>query len=838
MSYTAKSVIFDIADNYGNAYFLGIRQIDFYLSGSKLAIPNTVGAIFDATTDGGGDYRAENAFDTTYSKTGSPADTTWTGSYQSITDQRVIINFDSEQAFDEIRINNYHSSGSSVDRGANNVKIYIYDSAVYSTTYGNSVGDYDLIFDSTFTEHTASDVEDEETLSLLSLDTMNIVTDDPSLGTPEISLGIMDIVTIDPVLGTPELSNSIPLVTHTVKSVIIDVADNHGDTDRMGIRSIDFYYQGSLISLSTSDFIAYATSYAAHQRFIFDTSLSKIGSATSNGWLTPDGTNTNQRISVAFVATITFDSIIVNNYHHYGGDPTRGANNVNIYVSDSSISSTVYEADTDDYEKIFTGTFDEHSAVNEIDNDLLVLFGPLANPADILTAPPHVAQTKDPSATLTMDILCEAPVVPEVDSIDLSAKIPRSCASVIFDFADNYGDGSYIGIRSIDFYYQAVLKTVVAAGFVTDATTEDVYYDADRPFNIYTTKTGVAEATSWRSTGAVTNQRLLINFTSLAPFVFDTIKVNNYHDSGIETDIGVQNVKIYTSNLDVSNTVYNDDVDDYNKIYDGVFSQHTTNDSEQTQTLNLLPGVMDIITLSPIIPGVDILYKPNDILTEAPVVGIINTTTMNILSGVPLVAETEEPPTVITKLDIAIPLDVQFFNGNNLTESFPSFDFQGTLFSGQTSDVSLTFPKISYAGYFGALVETEFSSLSFSGDIANDILCQINLSFPKVGYSSKSSFLSNGDFNLNFKSLQGSFHSLVGNRVSLSGTLPKISFLSFGFSGNVVDIESFLSLPVLEINSIITGENLLELTFPEFSLLVVADKLSCFNLTYVKGKVR
>ena len=45
MSYTAKSVILDCADNWGAPYYLGVRSIDFWFEGSKIANLQTTDSI-------------------------------------------------------------------------------------------------------------------------------------------------------------------------------------------------------------------------------------------------------------------------------------------------------------------------------------------------------------------------------------------------------------------------------------------------------------------------------------------------------------------------------------------------------------------------------------------------------------------------------------------------------------------------------------------------------------------------------------------------------------------------------------------------------------------------
>lgn len=165
MSFTAKSVILDIADNWGHLGWLGLRSVDFYSNGSKIANATPTA---DATTEANSYYIAENAFDTDLSKTGVADYVSWLATFNNITNQRLIVVFDSNTTFDEIRVNNYHWSGSATERGAKNVVIHCSTDTIINTTYNAPISNSTLIFDDIFNEHIASDIEDEQILSLIS----------------------------------------------------------------------------------------------------------------------------------------------------------------------------------------------------------------------------------------------------------------------------------------------------------------------------------------------------------------------------------------------------------------------------------------------------------------------------------------------------------------------------------------------------------------------------------------------------------------------------------------------------------------------------------------------
>lgn len=165
MNYTAKSIILDCADNYGNSTYIGIRQVDFWFEGAKIT---NVSADFTAYgNDFPYNYYPRYAFDTTTTKTGSSSDNAWV-SEDDNKRQRLICVFDSGITFDEIRVNNYHSNGSSTSTevGVQNVKIHISTDAITDITYDADIANSYLIYDDVFDRHISSNVEDEQILVL------------------------------------------------------------------------------------------------------------------------------------------------------------------------------------------------------------------------------------------------------------------------------------------------------------------------------------------------------------------------------------------------------------------------------------------------------------------------------------------------------------------------------------------------------------------------------------------------------------------------------------------------------------------------------------------------
>ncbi len=171
-------------------------------------------------------------------------------------------------------------------------------------------------------------------------------------------------------------------MSFTAKSVILDIADNWGSSTYIGIRQIDFWYDGSKIANLSADYTAYATSTpnaAFDMEYAFDTSTSKTGSSFYSGWVTPSGVETNERLICVFDSPITFDEIRINNNHASGNLTDRGAKNVVINISTDTITNTTYGASIANSTKIFDSQFDQHVSSDEEDEQILTLSPPTAN---------------------------------------------------------------------------------------------------------------------------------------------------------------------------------------------------------------------------------------------------------------------------------------------------------------------------------------------------------------------------------------------------------------------------------------------------------------------------
>jgi len=164
-SYTAKSIIIDIADNWGSTNYTGIRSIDFYNEDGKIIMGPAYCSCF-STTNYTATSTAIETFDTTNLKINNWPNNQWFTSRRNITNQRLICNFNSPRDITDIVINNSHFIGISVDIGARNVKIYGSTDDITSTVYGETISNSTLLFDGQLTEHALYNYVDNQVITV------------------------------------------------------------------------------------------------------------------------------------------------------------------------------------------------------------------------------------------------------------------------------------------------------------------------------------------------------------------------------------------------------------------------------------------------------------------------------------------------------------------------------------------------------------------------------------------------------------------------------------------------------------------------------------------------
>jgi hypothetical protein len=341
---TAKSVIFDITDNWGDSYNVGIRSVEFWLNGVRHdLLPADFSAY--ATSFINDDFKPEYTFDTSVSKVGSAFGTSWAAS--SPTSQRLICVFNNPIQFDEIRISNFHDSGQLPGIGARTTVTTISSDAVSDTTYKAGILNSSEIFNGVLEAHVEDDVTDEQSIN-------------PSF---------------DKVVPTALHTGSFSTANSSIepswppgyKSVIIDIADNWGNEWYVGIRSVEFWLNGVRHDLLPADFSAYATSFlddVYHPKYTFDTSVSKTGIWVKTQLVSGGNAISNFRLICVFNNPIQFNEIRVCNSHDAGSSDfvTTGAKNVTLSGSRVRVTDTTYSAPVPYSDVLFEGILEKHIA--------------------------------------------------------------------------------------------------------------------------------------------------------------------------------------------------------------------------------------------------------------------------------------------------------------------------------------------------------------------------------------------------------------------------------------------------------------------------------------------
>jgi len=182
--YTAKSVVLDIADNWGDASYTGIRAIEFYLASSLISIADADITCYGYTHSAS--YYPKYAFITGLSYDGDMTATCWLKN--NVTAGRIICVFDTAITFDEIRYHN-HTQPSTyyTSRGVKNVVVTVSDDAITDTTYEAAISNSTEISDEQWVQHASAAGGDEQVL--------------PLVGDVEFSPDINDTVSITESIG-------------------------------------------------------------------------------------------------------------------------------------------------------------------------------------------------------------------------------------------------------------------------------------------------------------------------------------------------------------------------------------------------------------------------------------------------------------------------------------------------------------------------------------------------------------------------------------------------------------------------------------------------------------
>ncbi|MCP3921900.1 MAG: hypothetical protein GY714_04865 [Desulfobacterales bacterium] len=642
-----KSVVFDFADNWGDANHVGIRSIEFYLSGVRYVITVSDFTSYATTEDTISNRFKEHAFNTTLSKTGSSSATQWVSSILSVSNQRLIIVFSNVITFDKIVINNSHLSGGYVNRGAKNIKIYTSTDSITSTIYNAAISNSELIFDGVIAQHPASDTVDDRGYCGVEwaynpATGFFMFTHDGDGGTADYPI---QNVTGKPVI----ISNTKSLVDSTNNWRTYNVISGIGkylflnNNTALGVSSDHFNEMSETkLILGTDD----ALNGTGKQFFTWGFVGEDLG------YTTPGMTGING--SVAFNQLSgggTFDCgidesevqfILIKKINGAGKwwflNPTDGwdkylefdSSDALQTITPLSFSGSLLTIPTDYTETKIVLIVGKNGLVatqtevkgNEVLSEIgngtsrSVDFGldmdsghnggmTLFKNKDTLNTWRLNSTFFDVNEYLQTDntnALVKATELGITEFTDTGVTVGdwanynslghniaefafqtthkkvrefKIVKSVVFDFADNWGSGIYLSVRQIDFYNSGSKVTMLPANFTAYATSDNNAQIAEYAFDTSLPKTGDYDS-AWAAP-ILTNQRLIIVFNTAQ--TFDKIVINNFHEFGGSTSIGVKNTKIYTSTDAITDTTYGAEITNSELIFDGVIAQHPASDT-------------------------------------------------------------------------------------------------------------------------------------------------------------------------------------------------------------------------------------------------------------------
>ena len=170
------------------------------------------------------------------------------------------------------------------------------------------------------------------------------------------------------------MAERLPTGSIWVKSLVLDIADNHGDPTYLALRAVDLYREGVQVDLLGIGYAAYATSSAGGlfaAELAFDPSRSKTGHWSSNSWVTPSTQVTDQRLILVLNTPQQVDEVRVHPGHSSGASTNTGANNVVVYATEATITDTTYGAAVSGGEVLFDGAIAQHSGVDVVQDEVI-----------------------------------------------------------------------------------------------------------------------------------------------------------------------------------------------------------------------------------------------------------------------------------------------------------------------------------------------------------------------------------------------------------------------------------------------------------------------------------
>ncbi|MCP4162935.1 MAG: hypothetical protein GY760_22975 [Deltaproteobacteria bacterium] len=671
----AKSVVFDIANNYGATDYIRLRSIEFYKDG--ILLPFTESDFICSSTADNASFKPENLFVTGNTKTGTDENTGWRSNTNVVVDQRVIVKFENEIEFDKIVINNGHDSGSGTTSGAKHIDIQITDYAYDTITHGAVVtGSVNRIFKSNILQHTATDDSDDKIYVDISDEWQ--INRASGFGMCKVSGTGTNRVLRTPFGKEPAMFwwKNINAATGWITyfhalgagmDLRLDTTQNEGSTSNFKGYKIEDG-TGIVIPYSKDEFYLGAADpgeyiiYAWFGDYFQDSGTGEVVTEDNKRVMGIKGTTAFFKGTKSTAGTDVYETHIddietiiwksrtddtgrwnlinksLNNFqdgYYLDANQTMpsvsgisvNGSEITVNTSTPALDTIIFmvfgrsaDKDTKEYipwmsqtSHIGTGATDTHIDLGldfTGDNGGMILQKSLTDPASWVISDTLRGSGKGLWTDATGAETIQSNLVEEFTENGLKVgshtyinKLNSEIAtfgfqtthktkpttkekvkSVIFKFEDNWGDASYMGVRRIEFFKGDVPINMGDTDFKAYSTSSDTDQDAKYAFITSASKTGDTPNKGWNtSAGQITNQVLIIVFTNAQDI--DYIRVNNFHATGSNTDIGVKNTKVYFTDYkyteeDSANISYNSEIPNSELVYDGAFDQHHPSDEE------------------------------------------------------------------------------------------------------------------------------------------------------------------------------------------------------------------------------------------------------------------
>lgn len=166
----------------------------------------------------------------------------------------------------------------------------------------------------------------------------------------------------------------LPLGAFRARSMVFDMATNHGNSMYIFFRNLDFFLQGVKIPYSAQWQVYSTTQYndTTPPSRVFDGAYYTGDANLSTAWMPPYLTIANQRLIVVFPEETTIDDIKYNNGFNFWSDAVQrldtGVKDLKIYKATEVYTDKAFNATIPGGVLIYDGEAQMHSAANVNDN--------------------------------------------------------------------------------------------------------------------------------------------------------------------------------------------------------------------------------------------------------------------------------------------------------------------------------------------------------------------------------------------------------------------------------------------------------------------------------------